>query len=139
VVIGSVLIPGSRAPKLVTNEMVAGMREGSVLVDVAVDQGGCFEDTHPTTHAAPTYTVHGAVLYAVANMPGSVPVTATAALGYATLPFVSALASRGWRRALIADPALAQGLMTHHGKLYATGVGQAHGIEVTPYAADLGQ
>ena len=100
-VIGSVLIPGARAPKLVTNETVAKMRPGSVLVDIAVDQGGCFEDTRPTTHADPTFPVHGSVFYCVANMPGAVPNTSTSALTNATLPYVRAIAangcaSRGW-------------------------------------------
>ena len=116
-VIGSVLIPGAKAPKLVTNELVAQMREGSVLVDIAVDQGGCFEDTHATTHDEPTFTVHGSVFYCVANMPGAVPRSSTFALTNATLPYVTALADHGWKAALRADSALAGGLTTHRGGL----------------------
>jgi alanine dehydrogenase len=128
VVIGSVLIPGQRAPKLVTDEMVATMKPGSVLVDVAIDQGGCFEGSHPTTHDDPTFAVHDTVYYCVANMPGSVPVTATAALTHATLPYVLRIAGSGWRGALGADPALAKGLNAHAGTLTNAGVGEAHGI-----------
>lgn len=132
VVIGSVLIPGKRAPKLVTDEMVASMRPGSVLVDVAIDQGGCFEGSRPTTHDDPTFGVHDATYYCVANMPGSVPVTATAALTNATLPYVLKLARQGWRQALQADPSLAQGLSAHEGTLTHGGVAEAHGMEFTP-------
>ncbi|GAB4096277.1 alanine dehydrogenase [Brachybacterium horti] len=131
VVIGSVLIPGKRAPKLVTDEMVASMKPGSVLVDVAIDQGGCFENSRPTTHADPTFTVHDAIYYCVANMPGSVPVTATAALTNATLPYVLRLAGQGWQDALRADAALAAGLHTHEGVLTHEGTGEAHGLDVT--------
>lgn len=126
-VIGAVLIPGARAPQLVTNEMVARMRPGSVLVDVAVDQGGCFEDTRPTTHADPTYRVHESVFYCVANMPGAVPRTSTFALTNATLPYVLALADQGWRRATDSNPALAAGLTTHDGAVLSAAVAQAHG------------
>ncbi|MFC7374351.1 alanine dehydrogenase [Brachybacterium sp. GCM10030267] len=136
VVIGSVLIPGKRAPKLVTDEMVATMKPGSVLVDVAIDQGGCFENSRPTTHDDPTFTVHDTVFYCVANMPGSVPVTATAALTNATLPYVLKVAGSGWREAMRADGALALGLHTHEGALTHAGTGEAHGLEVTP-AGDL--
>jgi len=129
-VVGAVLVPGARAPKLVTDDMVAAMRPGSVLVDVAVDQGGCFESSRPTTHDDPTFAVHDAVFYCVANMPGAVPVTATQALTNATLPYLTALAARGWREALAADPALAAGLATHAGRLYHAGVGAAHGLPV---------
>ncbi len=138
VVIGSVLIPGQKAPKLVTSEMVASMRPGSVLVDVAIDQGGCFEGSRPTTHADPTFRVHDAVYYCVANMPGSVPVTATAALTHATLPYVLRLARLGWREALAADPALARGLATHDGMLTHAGVAEAHDLTATPVADVLG-
>lgn len=127
-VIGSVLIPGAKAPKLVTNDLVAQMREGSVLVDIAVDQGGCFEDTHATTHDEPTFTVHGSVFYCVANMPGAVPRSSTFALTNATLPYVTALADHGWSEALGADAALAAGLTTHGGRLTNHPVAQAHGL-----------
>ena len=137
-VIGSVLIPGAKAPKLVTNDMVARMRPGSVLVDIAVDQGGCFEDTHPTTHAEPTFPVHGSVFYCVANMPGAVPNTSTSALTNATMPYVRRIASLGWRDALRADPALAEGLNTAGGKLANAGVANAHGMDAVPLAAALG-
>lgn len=129
-VIGAVLVPGARTPRLVTDAMVAGMRPGSVLVDIAVDQGGCFESTRPTTHAAPTFPVHDAVFYCVANMPGAVPVTSTHALTNVTLPYLSALAGKGWQAALAADPALAAGLSTHAGELYHRGVGAAHALPV---------
>lgn len=125
-VIGAVLIPGARAPKLVSGELVSRMRPGSVLVDVAVDQGGCFEDTRPTTHADPTFRVHDSVFYCVANMPGAVPRTSTFALTNATLPYVLALADQGWRRATAADPALAAGLATHDGALLSAAVAEAH-------------
>ena len=127
-VIGAVLIPGAKAPKLVTNDLVAEMKPGSVLVDIAVDQGGCFEDTHPTTHDDPTYKVHGSVFYAVANMPGAVPVTSTVALTNVTAPYLAALADRGWRDALAADRALAAGLTTHAGELFSEPVATAHGL-----------
>ena len=114
-VIGSVLVPGAKAPKLVSNELVSRMKPGSVLVDIAVDQGGCFADTRPTTHADPTFPVHGSLFYCVANMPGAVPNTSTYALTNATMPYVRALANLGWRAALAADGALALGLNTHAG------------------------
>ena len=126
-VVGAVLVPGARAPHVVTNEIVSRMRPGSVLVDVAVDQGGCFEDTHPTTHDEPTYRVHESVFYAVANMPGAVPVTSTVALTNVTAPYLAALAG-GWRGALAADPALVAGLTTHAGELYSEPVAAAHGL-----------
>lgn len=127
-VVGAVLVPGAKAPHVVGNELVAGMRPGSVLVDVAVDQGGCFEDTHPTTHDDPTYRVHESVFYAVANMPGAVPVTSTVALTNVTAPYLAALADHGWEGALAADPALAAGLTTHAGELYSEPVARAHGL-----------
>ena len=130
-VIGAVLVPGARAPRLVTDDLVATMRPGSVLVDIAVDQGGCFESTHPTTHDDPTFTVHGSVFYCVANMPGAVPVTSTRALTNATLPYLTALADRGWVGALRADAALARGLMTHAGDLCSSAVAEAHGYAST--------
>lgn len=135
-VIGAVLVPGARAPQLVTNDLVARMRPGSVLVDVAVDQGGCFEGTRPTTHDRPTVRVHGSLLYCVTNMPGAVPVTSTRALTNATLPYLAALADHGWRAAAAADPALAGGLTTHGGHLLHAAVADAHGHPWTP-AADV--
>jgi alanine dehydrogenase len=128
-VIGAVLIPGAKAPKLVTNELVARMKPGSVLVDIAIDQGGCFEDSRPTTHAEPTFQVHDSVFYCVANMPGAVPNTSTYALTNATLPFIVELADRGWVAALRRDPALAKGLNTHDGKVVYREVAEAHGLE----------
>jgi alanine dehydrogenase len=116
-VIGSVLIPGERAPKLVTDEMVKAMKPGSVLVDIAIDQGGCFEHSRPTTHDNPTYEVHQSTYYCVANMPGAVPQTSTQALTNATLPYLIKLADLGWMEACKSDQALALGLNTHAGKL----------------------
>jgi alanine dehydrogenase len=127
-VIGAVLIPGAKAPKLVTNEMVSKMKPGSVLVDIAIDQGGCFEDSKPTTHAEPTFTVHESTFYCVANMPGAVPHTSTYALTNATLPYVRSIANRGWKAACAADGALALGLNTHEGTLLNAGVAEAHGL-----------
>jgi alanine dehydrogenase len=124
-VIGSVLIPGERAPKLVTDEMVKKMKPGAVLVDIAIDQGGCFEHSRPTTHDEPTYKVHNTTYYCVANMPGAVPATATRALTNATLPYVLALASKGWKKALRDDAALALGLNVHEGLVTNAGVAQA--------------
>ena len=128
-VIGSVLVPGAKAPKLVSNALVARMKPGSVLVDIAVDQGGCFADTHPTTHADPTYTVHSSLFYCVANMPGAVPNTSTYALTNATMPYIRSIANLGWREALTADPALALGLNTHAGELTNAPVAAAHGLQ----------
>jgi alanine dehydrogenase len=116
-VIGSVLIPGERAPKLVTDQMVKTMKKGAVLVDIAIDQGGCFENSRPTTHDDPTFQVHDAIYYCVANMPGAVPATATRALTNATLPYVIALAQKGWEKAMEDDQALALGLNAHAGKI----------------------
>ena len=127
-VIGAVLVPGAKAPTLVSNDLVSRMLPGSVLVDIAIDQGGCFEDSRPTTHANPTYQVHGSVFYCVANMPGAVPNTSTYALTNVTLPYALALANKGWRAALRADPALALGLNTHEGELTNVAVAQAHGL-----------
>jgi alanine dehydrogenase len=129
-VIGSVLIPGAKAPKLVSNELVSRMKPGSVLVDIAIDQGGCFEDSHATTHADPTYTVHNSVFYCVANMPGSVPNTSTYALTNVTLPYAVALANKGWKQALKDDKALALGLNTHAGKVTYPAVAEAFGYEL---------
>jgi len=133
-VIGAVLIPGAKAPRLVTNELVARMKPGSVLVDIAIDQGGCFEDARPTTHSNPTFRVHDSVFYCVANMPGAVPATSTYGLTNATLPYLRAIAGRGWRDALAADPALARGLNTHAGLLANASVGEAHAMPSTPLA-----
>jgi len=136
-VIGAVLIPGAAAPKLVSNDLVAQMKPGSVLVDIAIDQGGCFEDSRPTTHADPTYPVHQSTFYCVANMPGAVPNTSTYALTNATLPYVVALADRGWRGACAADRSLALGLNTHDGLLTNAPVGEAVGIEAVPLESVL--
>jgi alanine dehydrogenase len=127
-VIGAVLVPGAAAPKLVSNDLVAQMKPGSVLVDIAIDQGGCFEDSHATTHDDPTYEVHDSIFYCVANMPGAVPNTSTYALTNATLPFVVALADKGWEQALRDDPALRLGLNTHAGQLTNIPVGEAVGL-----------
>jgi alanine dehydrogenase len=129
-VIGSVLIPGAAAPKLVTDAMVAGMRPGSVLVDIAIDQGGCFAGSRPTTHDDPTFPVHGSVYYCVANMPGAVPRTSTISLTNATLPYALAIADRGWERALADDAALRAGLNVHDGRVVNAAVAAAHGAEV---------
>ena len=128
-VIGAVLIPGAKAPTLISNELVSRMKPGSVLVDISIDQGGCFEDSRPTTHAEPTYPVHDSVFYCVANMPGAVPHTSTYALTNVTLPYAVELADRGWRDALRRDPALALGLNTHEGQLTNAPVAEAHGYE----------
>ncbi|PZG44817.1 alanine dehydrogenase [Spongiactinospora gelatinilytica] len=130
-VIGAVLIPGAKAPTLVSNELVSRMKPGSVLVDIAIDQGGCFEDSRPTTHADPTFPIHDSIFYCVANMPGSVANTSTYALTNATLPYAVKLADKGWRDALRADPALAHGLSTHAGVLTSEPVAQAHGLPWT--------
>jgi alanine dehydrogenase len=133
-VIGAVLIPGAVAPKLVTREMIACMEEGAVVVDVAIDQGGCFETSKPTTHADPVYVVDGVTHYCVANMPGAVPITSTKALTNATLPYVEAIANRGLEDAVAADPALAKGVNVIGGKLTYEAVAEAHGLEYTPLA-----
>ncbi|MEO7348568.1 MAG: alanine dehydrogenase [Terrimesophilobacter sp.] len=136
-VIGSVLVPGAKAPKLVSNELVSRMKPGSVLVDIAVDQGGCFADSHPTTHDNPTFPVHGSLFYCVANMPGAVPNTSTYALTNATLPYARALASHGWRAALTADDALAKGLNTHGGSVVNEPVAVALGYDHVTLASVL--
>ena len=130
-VIGTVLIPGAKAPKLVTDAMVKEMKPGAVLVDVAIDQGGCFEHSHPTTHADPTFRVHDTVYYCVANMPGAVPHTSTWALTNATLAYAAKLATKGWREALTADHALSLGLNTYDGAVTCKGVAEAFGLEYT--------
>ena len=127
-VIGAVLVPGAKAPTLISNDLVSRMRPGSVLVDIAIDQGGCFEDSRPTTHAEPTFRVHDSVFYCVANMPGAVPNTSTYALTNVTLPYALSLADRGWHDALKADPALALGLNTYDGSLTNAPVAGAHGL-----------
>jgi alanine dehydrogenase len=127
-VIGAVLVHGAKAPKLITNELVKKMKPGAVLVDIAIDQGGCFEDSKPTTHADPTFKVHDTLFYCVANMPGAVPFTSTYALSNATLPYALALANKGWQAALAADSALAKGLNVHEGKVYYQAVAEAHGL-----------
>src|SRR3712207_306534 len=127
-VIGAVLVPGAKAPTLISNELVSRMKPGSVLVDIAVDQGGCFEDSRPTTHDDPTFAVHRSVFYCVANMPGAVPHTSTYALTNVTLPYVVALANQGTAAALEADPALARGANVAGGQLVHAGVGEAHGL-----------
>ena len=124
-VVGAVLIPGAKAPKLVSNDLVSQMKPGSVLVDIAVDQGGCFEDSRPTTHDDPTYPVHDSTFYCVANMPGAVPSTSTYALSNATLPYTVALANKGWADACRDDRSLALGLNTHAGALTSGPVGEA--------------
>lgn len=131
-VIGAVLVPGALAPKLVTREMLNLMRPGSVLVDVAIDQGGCFETSHATTHDDPIFEVEGIVHYCVANMPGAVPVTSTKALTNVTLPYVEAIADKGMPRAIVDDTALARGVNTLGGKLTYEAVAEAHNLNYTP-------
>jgi alanine dehydrogenase len=133
-VIGAVLVAGAKAPKVVSNELVSRMKRGSVLVDISIDQGGCFEDSRPTTHADPTFRVRGSVFYCVANMPGAVSHTSTFALTNVTLPYAVSLANQGWKGALQADPALAAGLSTHDGLLTSAPVAVAHGLAHTPIA-----
>ncbi len=131
-VVGSVLIPGAAAPKLVTDDMVQAMEKGSALVDVAIDQGGCFDTSRPTTHDNPTYQTHDIVHYCVANMPGAVPHTSTYALNNATLPYVITLADKGYRQALQDDPHLLNGLNVFHGQLTQVRVAEAQGLSFTP-------
>ena len=131
-VIGAVLVHGAKAPKLVSNEMVARMKLGSVLVDIAIDQGGCFEDSKPTTHAEPTFKVQNSIFYCVANMPGAVPVASTYALTNATMPYTLALANFGWESAIAKDPSLAKGLNISGGKIRYQAVAQAHSYEFSP-------
>jgi alanine dehydrogenase len=136
-VIGAVLVPGAKAPKLVTNSTVAHMRPGAVLVDIAIDQGGCFEDSRPTTHDDPTFAVHDTLFYCVANMPGAVPRTSTYALTNSTMPYVLKLAEKGWRAACQSDPALAKGLSTHEGALLSEQVASDLGLSYTDPATVL--
>ncbi len=130
-VIGAVLIPGKKAPKLISNALVAKMKPGSVLVDIAIDQGGCFEDSHPTTHAEPTFKVHNSIFYCVANMPGAFPRTSTFALTNATLPYLLTLADFGWKQACLKDSALMAGLSTLYGKLLSEQVGASLDLPFT--------
>ncbi|MEQ4304415.1 alanine dehydrogenase [Plantactinospora sp. B6F1] len=137
-VIGAVLVPGAKAPTLISNELVSRMKPGSVLVDISIDQGGCFEDSRPTTHDDPVYPVHESLFYCVANMPGAVPHTSTYALTNVTLPYALELANHGWQEALRRDPALALGLNTHAGQVTYGPVAEAHGMGVLPLADVLG-
>ena len=127
-VIGAVLVHGAKAPKLVSDALVAKMKPGSVLVDVAIDQGGCFEGSKATTHSDPTFKVHNSLYYCVANMPGAVPATSTAALANATIKYALALANKGWEQACADDPALGKGLNVHEGKIMYQAVATAHGL-----------
>jgi alanine dehydrogenase len=137
IVIGAVLVVGARAPRLVSDALVEKMRHGSVLVDISVDQGGCFESTRPTKHSHPTFEVHGSIFYCVANMPGGVPHTSTHALANATIPYTLKIASRGWRDAARADPALAEGVNVAEGKVVYRPVAEAHGLPYVPVEAML--
>jgi alanine dehydrogenase len=136
-VIGAVLVPGAKAPKLISDDLVSRMKSGSVLVDIAIDQGGCFEGSRPTTHAEPTYPVHDSVFYCVANMPGAVPHTSTYALTNVTLPYAVEIARHGWREALRRDQPLALGLNTFEGTVICEPVAEAHGLPATPVAEVL--
>jgi alanine dehydrogenase len=137
-VIGAVLVPGAKAPTLISNDLVSRMKPGSVLVDISVDQGGCFEDSRPTTHADPTYRVHESMFYCVANMPGAVPHTSTYSLTNVTLPYALELANHGWRDAVRQDPALALGVNTHNGHVVYGPVAEAHGMHALSLAEVLG-
>jgi alanine dehydrogenase len=132
VVIGAVLIPGALAPRLVTREMVAGMKDGAVIADVAIDQGGCFETSRPTTHSEPVYVVDGVTHYCVANMPGAVPITSTKALTNVTLPYIEAIADLGLAEAVARDPALALGVNVIDGQITYEAVAEAHGLDYRP-------
>jgi alanine dehydrogenase len=131
-VIGAVLVHGAKAPKLVSNQDVAEMKSGSVLVDIAIDQGGCFEDSKATTHENPTYKIHNSIFYCVANMPGAVPVTSTYALTNVTLPYALQIANLGWEQALKMNHNLSKGLNTHAGRVTYQAVAEAHGYEFSP-------
>jgi alanine dehydrogenase len=137
IVIGAVLVVGARAPKLVNDDLVSRMRAGSVLVDISIDQGGCFESSRPTTHSNPTFRVHDSLFYCVANMPGAVPHSSTYALANATLPYTIELASRGWQEAVRSDAPLAEGVNVVRGKVTYQPVAEAHEIEYTPLAGML--
>ncbi|BCR06270.1 alanine dehydrogenase [Desulfuromonas versatilis] len=132
VVIGAVLVHGAKAPRLVTREMLTTMKQGAVLVDVAIDQGGCFETSRPTTHGAPTYSVEGVLHYCVANMPGAVPLTSTVALTNATLPYAVAIANQGWQQVARENPHIKEGINVACGKVTYRGVAEAFGLEYTP-------
>jgi alanine dehydrogenase len=132
IVIGAVLVVGAKAPKLVSNDLVARMRPGSVLVDISVDQGGCFEATHPTTHSDPVFEVNGSIFYCVANMPGAFPYTSTYALANATLPYAMELARHGWREAVVADDALAEGVNVVEGAVTYGPVAESLGMAFSP-------
>lgn len=136
-VVGAVLVPGAKAPSLIPNSLVAQMKPGAVLVDISIDQGGCFADSHPTTHDEPTFAVHDTLFYCVANMPAAVPKTSTYALTIATMPYALKLADQGWRAACRSDPALAKGLSTHAGALLADHVAEDLGLPFTDPAAVL--
>jgi alanine dehydrogenase len=136
-VIGAVLVVGARTPKLVSDQLVARMRPGSVLVDISVDQGGCFESSRPTTHSHPTFEVFGTLFYCVANMPGAVPHSSTQALVNATLPYTLEIAERGWTEAVTADPALAEGVNVVDGQIVCQPVAEAHGLAYVPLAQVL--
>ncbi len=131
-IIGSVLIPGAKAPRLITRDMLSLIKKGSVMVDVAIDQGGCFETSHPTTHANPTYEVDGVIHYAVANIPGAVPFTSTMALTNATLPYALQLADKGWKKACADNAALAKGVNIVNGEITYPGVAEAFGLQLSP-------
>ena len=133
-VIGSVLVPGAKAPHLITRDMISLMRPGSVMVDVAIDQGGCFETSHPTTHSEPVYEIDGVLQYAVANIPGAVPYTSTLALTNATMPYALRLADMGWKSACKHDPGLADGVNVVEGKITYKAVAEAFGLDYTPLA-----
>ena len=137
-VIGAVLVPGAKAPILITDDLVAQMKPGSVLVDISVDQGGCFESTRPTTHSDPTFEVNGSLFYCVANMPGAVPHTSTYALTNVTLPYAMEIANKGLTAACAADPALALGVNTVGGQLTYAPVAEAHQLPVVPLSEVLG-
>jgi alanine dehydrogenase len=136
-VIGAVLVPGAKAPRLISNSLVAQMKPGAVLVDISIDQGGCFEDSRPTTHDDPTFGVHDALFYCVANMPSAVPKTSTYALTNATMPYALKLADHGWQAACRSDPALAKGLSTHEGALLSERVASDLGLPFTDPAGLL--
>jgi alanine dehydrogenase len=135
VVIGAVLVPGGKTPILVTEKLLGAMEPGSVIIDVAVDQGGCVETAHPTTHSDPTYIHAGMVHYCVSNMPGAVAQTSTRGLTNATLPYLKSLATKGWRRAIRDDPALAHGLNVSEGRIRHAAVAETFGLEAEPLPA----